>query len=900
MQERLSDTLGPGPGAPESDDEAFEQVRARVQALISAARTLSDTCADLADALRPAVPGHAGDDPLIAGFGRLRAERTAALLDEAASAARGTLGLLHSAYGALDRGPRLGPPAPRSGASTWPDAFVEVPPRAFTVDDEAGTALERRPAGRVEEADATDPHGIPAIAGAELDPTSDELAVGESEPGTAPDESGTEEAGPETPAVGEFSLGTAPDEPAVQEFGLGAAPDEPAVQEFSLGAAPDEPAVQGFSLGTAPDEPGAEESELGLGAPEEPAVEEAGLAMVPDDADPPEGDRGSDNFEGLRGWASEPAEEPDVVEPDVAEPPVPEAVDEEPAHETDPEAEAVHGPETVQEPETGPESDTTEAPELPEPEVVEAETTPEPETVETPKTSEPDALATPETPADPLPVVAAESTQDGHPTPEHPTPEHAAPEPPAAEHAAPEPLPSAESLPESTIAEIAEDAVHDDLEALDGEGLRSWATYAPRPTPAAPPAEESAVSIGAHTRHDEPDEGDEPEEDDEPDGLATSRQDEYGPDEHSAADVDGEGLRSWAAPPETWTAPAQGTAPAQEAALAGWMVVDPDDEDDTGHPIRERTVAAAQSRPAERLTVGLDDPDGAGWHGDTVSAEPRSLSLVPPVPAEPVDRLPAEDPWAAESAEDWSPPQDLSGAAAFARAESPVWTAEPAPGASAAGDGLAVFPIAEPTPAAPVPEVLLAEPAAATISRQVEAARRHLQAALVVANGPSAPKLGALLTAVEQVLTAVTDLARETRGLLESGLADRTFPGEARFLCSPPWDGVALVGRDAYGDDGATPAGLARLLRALGYEAHSATSAGGVSGVQIRSERYAMQVALVEPVGGGRQRWSGALEWVDSAGANRTWAETLGPVELEDEELARRVDELLRRSIGSV
>jgi hypothetical protein len=170
----------------------------------------------------------------------------------------------------------------------------------------------------------------------------------------------------------------------------------------------------------------------------------------------------------------------------------------------------------------------------------------------------------------------------------------------------------------------------------------------------------------------------------------------------------------------------------------------------------------------------------------------------------------------------------------------------------------------------------------------------------VVANAASVPqRLGALLTAVEQVLTAVTDLARETRGLLESGLADRTFPGEARFLCSPPWEGVTLVGRDAYGDDVASPASLAKLLRALGYEAHSATSTGGVAGVQIRADRYAMQVALVEPAGAGRQRWSGALEWVDSTGASRTWAETLGPVELEDEELARRVDELLRRSVGS-
>jgi hypothetical protein len=282
-----------------------------------------------------------------------------------------------------------------------------------------------------------------------------------------------------------------------------------------------------------------------------------------------------------------------------------------------------------------------------------------------------------------------------------------------------------------------------------------------------------------------------------------------------------------------------------------------------------------------------------------------------------------------------------------------VWAAEPVPGASAAGDGLPVYPLdavdvpdadvplgqagptgpagpygpteptepTEPTgpygptgptgPAAlitatapapriaPAPPGPLEDPGAAVIARQVEAARRHLQAALVVANQPdAAPRLGALLTAVERVLTAVTDLARETRGVLESGLTDRCFPGEARYLCSPPWERTELVGRDAYGDDVASPAGLARLLRALGYEANSVTSAGGVAGVQVRSERYAAHIALVEPAGGGRQRWSGALEWTDPAGASRTWAETLGPVELEDEELARRVDELLRRCVG--
>jgi hypothetical protein len=340
------------------------------------------------------------------------------------------------------------------------------------------------------------------------------------------------------------------------------------------------------------------------------------------------------------------------------------------------------------------------------------------------------------------------------------------------------------------------------------------------------------------------------------------------------------------------------------------------------------------------LTLPVDPHagDGPGWHGDTVSPEPRSLSLVPPVPEpdpgladlsylpeptpfrdEASDAMPAPDaePWAAEPRSSWQPIAGLT--------RTPFWATEVVPGGPdlpVAGDGTPVYPLdtvdvpapepvgigadadvplghAAPAPLAAALASPLDDPGAAVIARQVEAARRHLQAALVVANQPAeAPRLGALLTAVERVLTAVTDLARETRGVLESGLVERTFPGEARYLCSQPWERTELVGRDTYGDDVASPAGLAKLLRSIGYEATSVTSAGGVAGVQVRSERYAAHIALVEPAGGGRQRWSGALEWTDAGGASRTWAETLGPVELEDEELARRVDELLRRCVG--
>jgi hypothetical protein len=181
----------------------------------------------------------------------------------------------------------------------------------------------------------------------------------------------------------------------------------------------------------------------------------------------------------------------------------------------------------------------------------------------------------------------------------------------------------------------------------------------------------------------------------------------------------------------------------------------------------------------------------------------------------------------------------------------------------------------------------------------VEAARRHLQAAVLVAHDAARhPRLDGLLGAVEQVLAAVTELAQESRETLFAGVADRTFPGEARFLCAVPWERTPTVAAPSYGADQATPSGLAGLLVALGYDAQAATASTGVAGVQVRTERYAAHIALVEPAIGGRQRWSGALEWTDAEGANRTWAETLGPIELDDQELARRVDDLLRRCVG--
>src|SRR3954462_12126863 len=77
VQDRATELLPADAAGEDAVDGAYQDVRDRVQALIGAARDLSGTCADLADALRP-LPGH--DDPGGHDFGRLRAERTAALL----------------------------------------------------------------------------------------------------------------------------------------------------------------------------------------------------------------------------------------------------------------------------------------------------------------------------------------------------------------------------------------------------------------------------------------------------------------------------------------------------------------------------------------------------------------------------------------------------------------------------------------------------------------------------------------------------------------------------------------------------------------------------------------------------------------------------------------------------
>jgi len=761
----------------EAGDDASDRVRARIEALIVAARDLSDTCADLADGLRP-LPGAGVDDPLTMDFGRLRAERTAALLDEAASAARGTLGLLDAAYGALEQRTELAPappsapgatvlPPPRSEVSTWPDAFVELPPRSFPAEGTEAVPL-RRHAGP----DASmDDRGLPDEADAGGEPVRIAAALAGWVVVDPDDETDTG-----TPMLPESD-------------------GEPAAE-------------RGTSLRSGPAPDGHDRSDP------------AGVADGDREAGVPAASRGADAA-----------------------------------------APAWGGPDAQ------------------------------------PATHAADEPGSDGTAADREPAQPAR----GGPAPgeDEPTPEPAA-------------------------------------SAWDDQGADQVGAD-----------QEPAASAWGGSSEDEP--ADEPAQpawdgagEDEAARQPTAAR--GGPD----VDESGPGRADQEPAASAWRGSSEDEA-AQQPAQPAWGGSAEDEAEAAGEAGDGRAVAAQHAQPA-MLTLPADlDLDDAGRHGDTVSPEPRSLTLVPPLSAIPPTPTPTPTPTRAEPDIDDAPrpapdlvsledeiPEQASAAAADVRpwtaeptgwdthrspsgldpAAPPVWTAEAVPGASVAGDGLAVYPLDTPgqhaatgavTPlgqAAPGHPVEydaapLDDPGAAVISRQVEAARRHLQAALVVAHQPAAaPRLGTLLTAVERVLTAVTDLARETRGVLEQGLADRTFPGEARFLCAAPWETASVVGPDSYGDDVASPAGLAKLLRALGYEAQSVTSASGVARVQVRSERYAAHVALVEPAGGGRQRWSGALEWVDPDGTSRTWAETLGPVELAEEELARRVDELLRRCVG--
>ncbi len=858
MQDGLTDLLSPEVVAAAdagdlADDVAPDRLRARIHALISAARELSDSCADLADALRP-IPGSGMDDPLTMDFGRLRAERAAALLDEAASAARGTFGLLDSAYLAVEeRGhaaagdPDEVLPPPRVEPSTWPDAFVKRPPRAVLQEDgptPAPPASAALAGWVVVDPDDEAGTGTPVeLESALLDQAMDRRAAnGAAEPvRPAEQAAGSAQARParaeEAPVRdGPLWAGAAPAQAAPPGDGLGRAEDLPVRDLSPSGGAPQAGAGSaGDGPARAGDLPVRDLSPSG-GAPQAEAAPagdararaEAGPVPgrpVPDgpvpDGPVPDGPLPDGPLpdgpvrEGpLWGGAEEAGAAPTAGGPLGGEP-LP--VAERPAGTG-----AAPAGDGLAEGEPLPAGDGSAR-------VVAA------------GMAAPSMLAAP-TRLDP---DSAFDDDGGNGRPE-PAPLSGAVSPEPRSLTLVPPLPPVPvGRPRSVAAERTRDVVPWADEAGAGQDVADLAD----PADAEPWAGEIGAGRDMADLADPADPADaEPWAADEPADMADPA------DAEPWAAGGPVGSRLDFVPPSDldlavpvvrtpWRVP-------ESPAAANWPEADP-------HPTG--TWAKAHSHWADPPSAAPHPPE-AWLEADPHRAEPHRAEphRAGPHQAEP----------------------DRTG----------PYQAEPRPTGAWALAG--ATQASEPLP--PVDD-----PGAAVLSRQVESARRHLQAALVVAHEHgAAPRLRALLTTVERVLTAVTDLARETRGVLEPGLADRTFPGEARFLCSVPWERAALVGADTDGDDVATPAGLARLLRALGYESQSVTSPSGVAGVQVRSERFAAHVALVEPASGGRQRWSGALEWVDPGGASRTWAETLGPVELSDEELARRVDELLRRCVG--
>jgi len=971
VQDRATEFLPSGSAGDEAGNAPYELVRQRVQALISAARDLSDTCADLADALRP-LPGQ--DEPGGHDFGRLRAERTAALLDEAASAARGTLGLLHSAYSALERQMGRPPapeaaPVPRGGLSTWPDAFVELPPRTFAVEEGAGAVPAARctepppgegvwrspeartgaglggPGSRPEAVEWAADAGHREAAGWSADTSPADTSPTDTSP---TDTSPTDPSPTDTRPADTRPADTRPADTRPADTGRvdtrpaddGHATAAPAAVDH--GPTDHEPTDHG--------RPGHADADLGNIRRAETEYAETEYAETeyaetgypdteyadtgyPDTGYPDTGYPETDNPD----FDHTAARHPDTGYPETDDPDFDHTAARHPDTRYAIAAQGPAGHAGTEHDDAGHGTTARAAAGLGDVEDADDRGPHSAEAAAHPDHADTDHADTDHAFTDHASAAPADADPAGAGGPDAAS---TAIWPAAAGHASTGP---------QDVGSAGEPAGWDGPGQDEGvwrtdAGLGSPGpgTSLDSPGPGASLSSASLSSASLSSASLESSGADAPDVGTGPAGPDPNR-DAGRPDgDWRPAGVPGhsEEILDLEAGPDAAPTPRDGLA---VAAFAGWVAVDPDDENAAGRPILDRK-AELPWRPADReddppaRAVAAEHPpppvislpvephtgEGAGWRGDTVSPEPRSLSLVPPVPdPEPEPEpypgrtapslpypdpwrdeasapMPAPDPepWAADPRSTWQPVPGL--------ASRPAWAAEVVPGASAAGDGLPVYPLDGPADAEvpprqsePVLASALDDPGAAVIARQVEAARRHLQAALVLANQPeAAPRLGALLTAVERVLTAVTDLARETRGVLESGLTERTFPGEARFLCNPPWEHAQLVGRDAYGEDVASPAGLAKLLRSLGYEATSVTSAGGVAGVQIRSDRYAAHVALVEPAGGGRQRWSGALEWTDPSGASRTWAETLGPVDVADEELARRVDELLRRCVG--
>lgn len=182
--------------------------------------------------------------------------------------------------------------------------------------------------------------------------------------------------------------------------------------------------------------------------------------------------------------------------------------------------------------------------------------------------------------------------------------------------------------------------------------------------------------------------------------------------------------------------------------------------------------------------------------------------------------------------------------------------------------------------------------------RQVEASRRHLQAALLALRDA----LGgdgdvSLLALVERSLSAVAAATDQLRDALEPRHAEQVLPGEARYCCPMPWQRLRLVPADVALAP-ATAHGTSRVLVALGYDAQVGATVDGQPQVTLTGPRLQARVVPQQLRLAGSGEWQAYLDWTDQHGQQRSEAETLGPAELTDDELARRVDDALRRRLS--
>jgi hypothetical protein len=185
---------------------------------------------------------------------------------------------------------------------------------------------------------------------------------------------------------------------------------------------------------------------------------------------------------------------------------------------------------------------------------------------------------------------------------------------------------------------------------------------------------------------------------------------------------------------------------------------------------------------------------------------------------------------------------------------------------------------------------------AATV-RQVEGARRHLQAALLTLR----EALGAggdvtLLATVERSLSTVTGATDALRGALDPETGERVLPGEARFCCTIPWQQVVLAPPEISTAPATVP-GATRILAALGYDAAVGSTVDGQPQANVAGPGYRARIVLQQLRLAGHGEWQGYLDWHDGNGQPHSEVETLGPAELTDDEVARRVDDALRRRL---